>query len=85
MFSGSAQSADRIQRIGLLDYGVREAGRQRLWDAFRQRMRELGYAEGDTIAFDGRVAKTRRMTIPLADIEYLLWAGETSPTGYVLR
>jgi hypothetical protein len=79
MFSGSAQSADRIQRIGLLDYGVREAGRQRLWDAF------LGYAEGDTIAFDGRVAKTRRMTIPLADIEYLLWAGETSPTGYVLR
>jgi putative ABC transport system substrate-binding protein len=54
MFSARAQSATRIPRIGLLDYTAREAGRLRLWDAFRQRMRELGYAEGGTVVFEQR-------------------------------
>jgi putative ABC transport system substrate-binding protein len=57
MFSARAQSASRIQRIGILDYAVREAGRLRLWEAFRQRMRELGYADGDTVVFEPRWAE----------------------------
>lgn len=57
MFSACAQSASRIPRIGLLDYTAREAGRLRLWDAFHQRMRELGYAEGYTVVFEPRWAE----------------------------
>lgn len=57
MLSVRARSASKIARIGLLDYAASEAGRQRLWGAFRQRMRELGYAEGDTVVFEPRWAE----------------------------
>ena len=57
IFSVRARSANKVPRIGLLDYAANEAGRQRLWDALRHRMRELGYTEGDTIAFESRWAE----------------------------
>jgi hypothetical protein len=59
MFGTPAQSAGRIQRIGLLDFTAREPGRQRLWDAFRQRMREMGYAEGERVVFEPRWAESK--------------------------
>ena len=59
MFCTPAQSAGKIQRIGLLDFTAREPGRQRLWDAFRQRMREMGYAEGETVVFEPRWAESK--------------------------
>jgi putative ABC transport system substrate-binding protein len=52
-----AQQESRAWRIGLLDASSPEAGRLRLWDAFRQRMRELGYVEGDNVAFEPRWAE----------------------------
>src|ERR1700694_1618101 len=43
-----AQQPGTIRQIGLLDYAARDE-RVRLWDAFRQRMRELGYVEGQAV------------------------------------
>jgi putative tryptophan/tyrosine transport system substrate-binding protein len=54
-----AQPTSKAWRIGLFDSSSPEAGRLRLWDAFRQQMRELGYVEGDTVVFEPRWAKGR--------------------------
>ena len=51
-----AQTSAKRWRVGLLDYSRPEPDRVRLWDAFRQRLRELGYAEGDNITFEPRWA-----------------------------
>jgi ABC-type uncharacterized transport system substrate-binding protein len=52
-----AQQAGKVYRIGLLDYSAPEPGRQAWWNAFRQRMRELGYVEGKNITFEARSAQ----------------------------
>jgi putative tryptophan/tyrosine transport system substrate-binding protein len=51
-------------RIGLLDYTPAEAGRVRLWQAFRQQLRELGYAEGQNVAFEPRWADNYADRLP---------------------
>jgi putative ABC transport system substrate-binding protein len=48
-----AQSARKVYRIGHLETGVM---RPLPWDAFRERLRELGYVEGQTVAFETRWA-----------------------------
>jgi putative ABC transport system substrate-binding protein len=54
-----AQPMSKARRIGLFDSSSPEVGRLRLWDAFRQRMRELGYVEGGSIIFEPRWAEGR--------------------------
>ena len=49
----NAQPNAKTRVIGLLDAGER----QEEWDAFRQRLRELGYVEGRNITFVQRYAK----------------------------
>lgn len=49
----SAQTNAKTPVVGLLDAGERPEE----WDAFRQRMRELGYVEGRNITFVQRYAK----------------------------
>src|SRR5216684_2657569 len=44
-----AQQAAKIPRIGIIDDAP-------MWNAFRQRLRDLGYLEGQNIAFDYRFA-----------------------------
>ena len=47
-----AQARDeKRRRVGLLEYSRADPERMRLWDIFRQRLRELGYVESDNIAF----------------------------------
>ena len=46
------QPAERARRVGILDPGL-----PHLFDAFRQSMHELGYIEGQTIAYEVRNAK----------------------------
>jgi putative ABC transport system substrate-binding protein len=48
-----AQPAGKVYRIGYLETGV---VRPRPWEAFRERLRELGYVEGQTVAFETRWA-----------------------------
>ena len=55
--AAEAQQAGKVYRIGLLDYSAPDAGRQAWWTAFRQRMRELGYVEGQNVTFEARWAQ----------------------------
>ena len=43
--AASAQQAGKIARIGIIDDSIH-------WNAFRQGLRDLGYLEGQNIAFD---------------------------------
>jgi ABC-type uncharacterized transport system substrate-binding protein len=54
--AAEAQPAGKVYRIGLLEYSVPDPARQALWNALRQRMRELGYVEGQNVAFEARWA-----------------------------
>ena len=49
---GEAQPAGQIWRIGLLDPSGRASSSR--WTAFRERLRELGYAEGQNVLFESR-------------------------------
>jgi hypothetical protein len=50
-----------LGRIGYLETG---AARPRPWEAFRERLRELGYVEGQTVAFETRAADGRLDRLP---------------------
>jgi putative ABC transport system substrate-binding protein len=52
-----AQQPGKVYRIGLLEYSTPDAARQAWWIVFRQRMRELGYVEGQNITFEPRWAQ----------------------------
>jgi putative ABC transport system substrate-binding protein len=51
--AAEAQPAGKVYRIGYLETGL---VRSRQWEAFRERLRELGYVEGKTVAFETRWA-----------------------------
>src|SRR6266571_7019448 len=55
-FSAIAQPAQKLRRIGILDYGTAEPGRLDWWKAFRERLRELGYIEGQQVVYESRFA-----------------------------
>jgi len=46
-WSAGAERSPKMPRIGIIDDGP-------VWDAFRKALRDLGYAEGQTIAFEYR-------------------------------
>jgi len=49
-----AQQAGVVARIGLADPTVSNVFREPLWDAFRRRLHELGYREGDNLIIEFR-------------------------------
>jgi len=51
--AAEAQPAAKVYRIGFLETGKL---RPHAWAAFRERLRELGYVEGQTVAFETRWA-----------------------------
>jgi len=54
--AAEGQQEEKVPRIGLLDYSSPDQARITWWEAFQQRMRELGYVEGRTVAFERRWA-----------------------------
>jgi putative ABC transport system substrate-binding protein len=52
--AAEAQPAGKVYRVGLLDFSAPDHAREAWWNAFRQRMRELGYVEGQNVAFEPR-------------------------------
>src|SRR6185369_9532534 len=56
----SAQSSAKVMVIGLLDGGER----LEWWEAFREQLRELGYAEGRNVRLERRFAKGNLDTLP---------------------
>jgi putative ABC transport system substrate-binding protein len=59
-----AQSSGKRWRVGLLEYSRADVERVRLWGVFRQRLRELGYVEGDNVVFEPRWAEGRADRLP---------------------
>ena len=54
--AAEAQPAGKVCRVGYLEEGLL---RPRTWEAFRERLHELGYVEGQTVAFEVRWADSR--------------------------
>src|SRR5262249_57598445 len=53
-FVVEGQQRGKAVRIGLLDFASPDPARVTWWQAFRERLRELGYVEGQNIAFEPR-------------------------------
>jgi putative ABC transport system substrate-binding protein len=66
--AAEAQPGGKGYRIGLLETG---ALRPRPWAAFKERMRELGYVEGQTAAFEPRWADGQLDRLPGLTAELL--------------
>jgi len=61
--AAEAQHAES-RRIGLLETSSPSPARVQLWDRFRQRLRELGYLEGQNIAFEFRFGEGKPDQLP---------------------
>ena len=61
--AGEAQPAG-TRRIGLLETGSPSPARLQLWETLRQRLRELGYVEGQNIAFESRFGEGQPDQLP---------------------
>ena len=62
--AAEAQQAGKIYRIALLDYGGPDPIRLGWRNALRQRLRELGYVEGESISFEPRWAEGDNDRLP---------------------
>jgi putative ABC transport system substrate-binding protein len=62
-FPAQAQQAGKVHRVGYLSFGPPATGQGDL-AAFRQRMQELGWAEGRNLAVETRWAEGRRDRLP---------------------
>ena len=70
--AAQAQQAGRVVRIGLLDLAASDPAGAARWKAFRERLRELGYVEGQNVVFearwgDGQVGRLRSLAAELID------------------
>jgi len=61
--AGEAQQAG-TRRIGFLETSSPSPARIQLWETLRQRLRELGYLEGQNIAFESRFAEGKTDRLP---------------------
>ena len=63
--SGRAQQlSGRIPRVGYLGAGPGRAGFEHLSEAFRERLREIGYVEGHNVTIEYRFAEQRYERLP---------------------
>jgi len=78
----TAQQVGKVWRIGLLDYGSPSPARLGWWRAFQDRLRELGYVEGQNVVFqprwgNGQVSRLQSLATELvaAKVDILVTAG----------
>jgi ABC-type uncharacterized transport system substrate-binding protein len=69
-----AHAAGQVPRIGILETGGSQSARSENWAAFHQRLRELGYTEGQSISFetrsaDGRNERLRGLAVELIGLK----------------
>jgi putative ABC transport system substrate-binding protein len=63
--TAAVQRPEKASRVGYLTAGSQsDQGRQRRFEAFRQALRDLGYAEGQNIAFEFRWAEGQYDRLP---------------------
>jgi putative ABC transport system substrate-binding protein len=68
--AAESQRATKVWRIGLLDLAASDPGGSVRWNAFRERLRELGYVAGQDVVFesrwgDGQVGRLRSLAVEL--------------------
>src|SRR5882762_284364 len=80
--AAEGQPAGKVWRIGLLDYGSPDPARLAWWRAFQDRLRELGYVEGQNVVFqprwgNGQVSRLQGVATELvaAKVDILVTAG----------
>jgi len=83
--TAEAPPAAKVWRIGLLDYAAPNPASAARWKALRERLRELGYVEGQNVVFesrweDGQVGRFRSLAAELIDakVDILVTAGVES-------
>jgi len=85
-----AQSARRVYRIAILDDSVENA-RAEYWKLFRNRLRELGLAEGKDVSYEARYARgdTERLPALAAELVALkpdiIVTVSTPPTSAAMK
>jgi putative ABC transport system substrate-binding protein len=62
--AAEAQPPGKVYRIGLLDFSAPDPARHTWWSAFRQQMRQLGYADGQNVSFEPRWAQGEDERLP---------------------
>jgi ABC-type uncharacterized transport system substrate-binding protein len=62
--AAEGQQAGKAVRIGLLDSGASDPSSDVRWKAFRERLRALGYVEGQTVIFEPRWANGQMARLP---------------------
>jgi ABC-type uncharacterized transport system substrate-binding protein len=83
--AAEAQRAGKLVRIGLLDYAAPDPASTARWRALRERLRELGYVEGQNVIFERRWADGKAERLPSLAAELIaakvdvLVAGGSSP------
>ena len=70
--AAEAQQAGKVWRIGLLSFAASDPASAARWKAFRDRLRELGYVEGQNVIFETRwgdeqVGRLRGLAAELID------------------
>jgi putative tryptophan/tyrosine transport system substrate-binding protein len=80
--AAEAQQAGKVVRIGLLSFAASDPASAARWKALRERLRELGYVEGQNVAFearwgDGQAGRLRGLAAQLIDakVDILVTAG----------
>jgi putative tryptophan/tyrosine transport system substrate-binding protein len=80
--AAEAQQTAKIVRIGLLSYAASGSASAARWTALRERLRELGYVEGQNVSFetrwgDGQVGRLRGLAADLIGmkVDILVTAG----------
>ena len=81
-FAAEGQQARRVWRVGLLDYGSPGPARLAWWRALQDKLRELGYVEGQNVVFEprwgnGQVSRLQGLATELvaAKVDILVTAG----------
>jgi putative ABC transport system substrate-binding protein len=75
-----AQPAGRA-RIALLETSAPDPARVAWWDAFRLRMRELGWVEGQNVTFEARFAEGRIERLPALAAQFVKMKVDVIVTG----
>jgi putative ABC transport system substrate-binding protein len=86
--AAKAQQAEKVYRIGLLDFSTADPARLAWWIVFRRRMHELGYVDGQNVRFEPRWAQNDddRLTKVAAElvalkVDTIVTAGQSAAIG----
>jgi len=70
-FAAGAQQKRTVVRVGLLDLAAPDPASMARWKAFRERLRELGYVEGQNVVFETRRADEHVSRLPRLGAELI--------------